>query len=119
MPASDRPDAGAAPATKETSSRGGGATDVETQLEGLASAIDRLLAAYRELRERADQAVVTEQSLAEALEGADLEGLGSEEVALRLRELGEENRRLREAIDEGRERAERIRSRLILMEDEA
>ena len=117
MPASDRPETESleGPAAGEA----GGRPDPEAELASLAEAVERLLDAYAELRTRAGRAEAAERGLAEALAGADLEDLGSEEVARRMRELGDENRRLRELITQGRERAERIRSRLILMEDEA
>ncbi len=120
MPVSDRPETGAdAPSDADGADHGEGRPDPEAQLEALEDAVGRLVEVYRELKERADRAEAAEESLARALSGAELDDMGSQEVADRLQELAEENRRLREVILEGRERAARIRSRLILMEDEA
>lgn len=124
MPASDRPEPETAPAPPATESRGEGRPDPAAEMESLADAVERLLEAFAELRARADRAEGTQRSLFEALEGADLEGadlegVGSAEIASRLKEMADENLSLRKVIEESRERAQRIRSRLILMEDEA
>jgi predicted RNase H-like nuclease (RuvC/YqgF family) len=119
MPASDRPEPQTAPAPPAAERRAGDRPDPEQELEGLAAAVERLLQAYVELRARTDRAEAAERSLADALEGADLEGVESAEIASRLKAMADENRSLRQVIEESRERAQRIRSRLILMEDEA
>lgn len=111
MPASEPPDPGVRVAD-------GGDTLAE-QLDALETAVHQLLAELGELRERADRAEAVERSLAEALAGAgDLEEVDAGDARVRFRELAEENRVLRHKVEEGRKRAERIRSRLIMMEDE-
>lgn len=97
---------------------GGDLPDLAGELSSLEGALDRLLEAYGELRRRVERAEDDRRRLADALEGADLEELDAEGAAERFQELAEENRRLREMVEEGRERARRIRSRLIMMEDE-
>jgi len=113
MPASDRPDSSPSPEARDE------LPDVEEELATLAGAVDRLVEEHATLRERAARAEQLERGLSDALAGSGLDGMSSGEVAGRLQELAEENERLREAIRQSRERAERIRSRLILMEDEA
>ncbi len=95
-----------------------GRAGIEAELAELESAVGRLAEAYRDLRERVEDAEASRRRLGEALEGADLEEMTPGEAAARFEELTEENRDLRERLEEGRERAERIRSRLIMMEDE-
>lgn len=96
--------------------RGDSALDEE--LRGLEGAVRKLLEEHRRLRERASQAEGAYGRLAEALREARVEGVDPERIETRLEELVEENRRLREIIEEGHERAARIRSRLIVWEDE-
>ena len=96
----------------------GGSPDLPGELASLEEALERLLEAYGELRGRVERAEADRRRLADALRGADLEELDAEGAADRFQELAEENRRLREMVEEGRERAQRIRSRLIMMEDE-
>jgi predicted RNase H-like nuclease (RuvC/YqgF family) len=94
------------------------ATPPEEELDALEEAVDRLLRRYAELRERVAAAEETREAFEEALTGTEPGDLEAGEAVSRFRELAEENRRLRSRIEEGRERAERIRSRLIMMEDE-
>jgi hypothetical protein len=47
-----------------------------------------------------------------------LEEMAPTELQTRLEDLADENGRLRAAVNEARGRADRIRSRLMLMEDE-
>lgn len=96
----------------------GGRDGIERELAELEAAVARLVEDYRDLRGRVEEAERSQRRLAEALEGADLDELTPEQAAARFEELSGENRRLRELLREGRERAERIRSRLIMMEDE-
>lgn len=109
MPASDRPDR----------SSGSDGRSLEEELAGLEAAVERLLSEYDRLRERGDRTEAAYEELREALSDASIEGLDPRDLESRLRELVEENRRYREIIEEGRERAERIQSRLMVMEDEA
>lgn len=87
-------------------------------LDDLEASLDRLLEAYAALKERVERAEEARRSLADALAGAGPEELTPEEAERRFRELREENRRLHDVVEKSRERAERIRSRLIMMEDE-
>lgn len=89
-----------------------------SELEGLEQAVAALLERYVELRDRVEDAQRSRDRLEEALGGdGGSDGDGAAAVE-RLERLGEENERLRETIEEARARAERIRSRLIMMEDE-
>lgn len=88
------------------------------ELEALEEAVGGLVERYVELRSRVEDAERSRERLEEALEGSGDGNGGGVPPAERLEELGEENRRLRETIEEARRRAERIRSRLIMMEDE-
>lgn len=97
---------------------GGTPRDLAEQLSSLEGALEGLLKAYGELQRRVERAEDDRRRLADALEGADLDDVEAEGAAERFQELVEENRRLREMVKEGRERARRIRSRLIMMEDE-
>lgn len=90
---------------------------VERALEGLEAAVDRLLAELQRTRERAQMAEKARSETERALEENRGDGLGPEARA-RLKKLTDENRRLREIIQESRARAERIRSRLRAMEDD-
>ncbi|HKK26717.1 MAG TPA: hypothetical protein VKB18_01420 [Gemmatimonadota bacterium] len=117
MPASDRPDANESQEGAAGPAPDG--PDLEGKVEALAGAIERLLEQHLSLREHAARAERLERGLSDTLRDSELEGLSSADVSERLRELAEENERLRKVIRESRERAERIRSRLVLMEDEA
>lgn len=87
------------------------------ELEALEETVERLLEVLEGLRDRAREAEAARRELRHALETTGGEEEGSE-VEDRLRRLSEENERLREILEEGRERAERIRKKLILLEDE-
>lgn len=92
----------------------------EEELRALEETVDRLLEVLESVSERAREAEDAHEELRSAL--ARTEGEEGEEPAsaeTRLRKLTEENERLRAILDEGREKAERIRSRLVLLEDEA
>lgn len=109
MPESEPPD-------DDRSSSESGSADPVGAFERLEEAVGDLLDRHVELRERLERLETEQASLKHALSGSgngDAEALGE-----RLEELASENRRLREVLEEGRERAERIRSRLRLMEDE-
>lgn len=92
----------------------------EEELRDLEETVDRLLEVLASVRERAREAEEAHDELRAALvrtEGG--EGDEPASVEERLRKLTEENERLRSILDEGREKAERIRSRLVLLEDES
>ena len=89
----------------------------KAELDALEEAVSLLVERYGELRERVVEAERARDRLEETLaETGDDEG--GPPAAERIESLGQENRRLRETIEEARERAQRIRSRLIMMEDE-
>lgn len=91
------------------------------EVSRLEDTVDRVMETLRSLEERASEAEGSYEQLRRALDSTgsgsgDADDAGSAEA--RLRRLSEENERLREILDEGRERAERMRRRLILLEDE-
>lgn len=88
----------------------------KSELDALEGAVRGLVERYVELRDRIDDAERSRERLEEALDGSG-DGDGPDPLE-RLERLGEENRRLRDTIEAARDRAERIRSRLIMMEDE-
>lgn len=106
MPASESPDReeGELPAPVE-------------ELDALEETVERLLERLESLRSRAAEAEAAHRELKHALERTGGRE-GEDGVEERLRKLSEENERLREILREGREKAERIRSRLVLLEDE-
>lgn len=108
------------PSSPDTGREGAGdeATRPGDELSALEDAAERLLRRYAELEARVAEAEGTREAFEDVLAAGDPGQLDPEEAVRRFRELAEENRRLRRLIEEGRERAERIRSRLIMMEDE-
>lgn len=108
MPESDRPEGGI----------GSDGARLERELAALESGLARLLEEHARMSDRARETEAAHDQLAEALRAAGPERMDSGQLEDRLRGLVRENRRLREIIEEGRERAERIRSRLIVIEDE-
>ena len=94
-----------------------GAT-VERELEGLERAVGSLLEELASLRERAHGAEARHRQLEETLRKTKVDAADPEALERRLRELGDENSRLTAIIEEARERAERIRGRLLVVEDE-
>ncbi len=117
MPASEVPEP-AAEAAVENGAAVGVAEDVSRDLTRMEAAVETLLAGFEGMRVRALQAEENHRVLAEALRDTDVEAMAPTQLQTRLEELAEDNRRLRAAVDEGRARAERIRSCLVLMEDE-
>lgn len=91
---------------------------VERELAALEDAVGRLLEELASARRRADEAEVEHGKLRRLLVESRVSKLDPEVLEARLRELTQENGRLRAVIEEGRDRAKRIRSRLIVMEDE-
>lgn len=91
---------------------------VERELTALEAVVGHLLAELEAARRRADEAEVEHGKLRRLLVESRVSKLDPAALEARLRELTEENTRLREVIEAGRDRAERIRSRLIVMEDE-
>ncbi len=117
MPASEVPEP-AAEAAVENSAALGVAGDVSRELTRMEAGVETLLAGFEGMRNRALQAEENHRKLAEALRDTDVEAMAPTQLQTRLEELTEENQRLRAVVDEGRARAERIRSCLVLMEDE-
>lgn len=91
---------------------------VERELEGLERAVGSLLEELATVRERAQSAESRHRRLEETLRKSKVDGADPEALERRLRELGDENSRLRAVIEEARERAGRIRGRLLVIEDE-
>ena len=117
MPASEVPEP-AAEAAVENGAAAAVTGDVSRELIRMEAAVESLLAGFEGMRNRALQAEENHRKLADALRDTDIEAMAPTQLQTRLEELAEENRRLRAAVDEGRARAERIGSRLMLLEDE-
>lgn len=91
--------------------------EVATALERLDASVERIVAAHVALRERVETIEREYAALREAVTDAD----GTEvsgDVEKRLARAADENRRLRDTLDEARERAVRLRNRLAVVEDE-
>lgn len=91
---------------------------VERELEGLERAVRSLLEELTSLRGRARDAETRFRQLEDTLRKSKVDGADPQALERRLRELGDENARLRAVIDEAKERAGRIRGRLLVIEDE-
>ena len=94
------------------------ARDIDEEMTRLEAVVENLTDSFGAMRERASVAEENHRKLAEALRDTDLEEMAPTELQTRLEDLAEENGRLRAAVNEARGRADRIRSRLMLMEDE-
>lgn len=92
---------------------------IERELKALEEGVGRLLREVADLRRRASDAEEKHTKLTGLLRksGVELSDPGS--LKQRLEDLTEENSRLKEIIREARTRADRIRGRLIVMEDES
>lgn len=95
------------------------AAAVARELESLERAVGALLEELDGLRQRVAAAEDRSGHLAKTLEASGVKPGESADLEKRLTELTSENEHLREVIHEARERADRIRSRLIVMEDES
>ena len=115
MPESEAPDAGA---DNEAMDPAAGFPEVEQEVARLEAVVGSIVDGFDAMRGRAMAAEDNHRKLAEALRDTDLEDMAPTELQKRLEELAAENGRLRSAVAEARARAERIRSRLMLMEDE-
>jgi chromosome segregation ATPase len=113
MPASGNPEG-----QEEARTDAAEALDTAEELAQLETAIDSLVQDFGSMRDRAAVAEENHRKLAEALRDTDLEDMAPTELQERLEELADENSRLRAIVTEAGKRAERIRSRLMLMEDE-
>ena len=92
---------------------------VERELEVLERAVAALLDELAGLRQRAESAEARSASLEQSTRSRDGEGTDVAALQRRLGELSAENARLNAVIEQARERAHRIRSRLVVIEDEA
>jgi hypothetical protein len=91
--------------------------EIVAALQRLTAAVDRVVSEYDRIRERSDRVLADYRALREAVGGSG--GLdGDEKMEERLGRMAEENKTLRETLSEARVRAERIRSRLSVVEDE-
>lgn len=113
MPASGNPE-GLAEESPDAANR----LDPEEELAQLETAVKSLVQGFGSMLDRAVLAEENHRKLAEALRDTDLEQMAPTELQERLEELADENSRLRAIVTEAGKRAERIRSRLMLMEDE-
>jgi hypothetical protein len=95
------------------------ASAVEEQISELEVIVGRLVEELQSWRSRAQTAETAHRQLQQALKGNPSSSENGGDFEVRLRGLAEENERLQGLLREGRSRAERIRSRLIVMEDEA
>ena len=102
MPESDRPE-----------------TEVVDQvLEGLEESVGSLVERFTEVAARLQQIESEHTKLKTTLESSDLDSMDAEQFERRLTDLADDNKQLRRVIKEARERAQRIRRRLIVLEDE-
>jgi len=90
--------------------------EIESSLERLSAAVDRILADYVAIRSRSDELRREYSTLREAVAGTG--GADSGDFEERLGRLAAENKQLKATLVEARKRAERIRSRLAVVEDE-
>lgn len=95
------------------------AAAVVRELEALERAVSVLLEELDALRRRVAEAEDRSGTLKRTLEASGVRPGESADLEKRLTELSEDNRRLREVIEKAREKAARLRSRLIVMEDES
>lgn len=95
------------------------ASAVARELESLERAVSALLEELDVMRRRVAAAEDRSGHLQKTLEASGVKPGESADLELRLTELTSENEGLRDVIQKARERADRIRSRLIVMEDES
>lgn len=95
------------------------AAAVVRELEALERAVSGLLEELDALRHRVADAEDRSGTLERTLEASGVRPGESADLEKRLTELTEDNRHLREVIEKARQKADRLRSRLIVMEDES
>lgn len=95
------------------------AAAVVRELEALERAVSALLEELDALRRRVAEAEDRSGTLERTLEASGVRPGESADLEQRLTELTDDNRHLREVIEKAREKADRLRSRLIVMEDES
>ena len=91
---------------------------VDQVLESLESSVGALVERFAEVAERLQQMESEQSKLKNTLESSDLDSMDAEQFERRLTDLADDNKQLRQVIKEARERAQRIRRRLIVLEDE-
>jgi predicted RNase H-like nuclease (RuvC/YqgF family) len=91
---------------------------VDQVLESLESSVGALVERFKEVAARLQQMESEHSKLKNTLESSDLDSLDAEQFERRLTDLADDNKQLRQVIKEARERAQRIRRRLIVLEDE-
>ncbi|MFV1986672.1 MAG: hypothetical protein ACC682_05300 [Gemmatimonadota bacterium] len=101
MPESDRPER---------------VREIDEVLDRLTAAVERVLADYETIRSRSSEMQQEYRSLREAV--SETGGADSGDIEQRLSMLASENKALREILVQARERAQRIRSQLVVVEDE-
>lgn len=94
-------------------------TAVARELESLERAVGALIQELDALRQRVAAAEDRSGELEQTLEASGVRPGESADLEKRLTELTRENERLRDVISAAREKADRMRSRLIVMEDES
>lgn len=95
------------------------AAAVVRELESLERAVSALLEELDALRRRVAEAEDRSGTLKATLEASGVRPGESADLEKRLTELTEDNRHLRDVIEKARGKADRLRSRLIVMEDES
>ena len=96
----------------------GESPSAESTIDRLEAAVDRLVAEYEELRARAADSEHSYRRLTDALQQSESDPLDSGDLQRKIQSLADENDRLRSTLEEAREKADRIRSRLFMVEDE-
>ncbi len=87
-------------------------------LDGLESAVERLIGRYAEMQRTLTRIESEHSRIKHSLRTASVDSMDARQFERRLAQLAEENEHLRDVIEEARERAVRIRGRLIVLEDE-
>jgi DNA-binding ferritin-like protein len=91
---------------------------VDQVLESLEASVGVLVERFAEVAERLQQMELEHSKLKNTFESTDLDSLDPAQFEQRLTGLADDNKQLRQVIKEARERAQRIRRRLIVLEDE-
>lgn len=92
---------------------------IEQEISALEAGVGQLIRELTGLRERAAAAEREHGRLTGLLLKSGVDAGDPASLERRLRELSDENSRLREILREAKVRADRIRGRLIVMEDES
>jgi chromosome segregation ATPase len=93
--------------------------EIERELGVLEEGVDMLVRELEKYKSRASVAEGEHARLTGLLERSGVDVSDPASLERRLQELTEENSRLKEVLREARTRAQRIRGRLIVMEDES